>query len=207
MAEMVRSNQRWVHEHANDAYVRQARVQGYRSRAAYKLMQIDDRDRLLKPGSTIVDLGAAPGGWSQVAAQRIGSHGRILALDKLSIAPIFDVEIIQGDFTQPDTVAALHKSLQGMPVHTVMSDMAPVTSGIKSTDQSLAMELAEAVVAFAQGILKPDGNLLIKVFQGEGCDHFRMQLRTFFRHIATRKPKASRARSSELYLLARGFGV
>jgi len=199
-----KSSGRWLREHHGDSYVLQARAEGYRSRAAYKLREIDDRDRLLKPGSTVVDLGAAPGGWSQLAAERVGETGAVVALDVLPMDPVAGVQVLQTDFSEPAALAAVEGALAGRPVDLVLSDMAPNLSGQSAVDQPRAMHLAELAVEFAALNLRPGGGLLVKVFQGEGFDALRSELRGSYRSVLVRKPRASRGRSREVYLLALG---
>ncbi len=204
------SSKAWIHEHINDEYVKRAQKEGYRARAAYKLTEIDDKDKLIKLGMTIVDLGSTPGSWSQVAAQRLkvkGSQeisGRIIALDLLEMEPIKGVEFIQGDFREETTLKILEKSLNGKQVDLVIADMAPNMSGISIVDQAGATYLTELALAFSQEWLKPSGNFLVKVFIGEGFDDIVKNMRTMFDKVVTRKPKASRGRSSEVYLLGLG---
>jgi len=190
---------------AKDKYVKRARQEGARSRAIYKLEEIDRRDRLLQPGMTVVDLGAAPGGWSQYVKSRVGDSGRVLALDILPMEPIVGVEFIEGDFTELPVLDLLLQRLQGKPVDLVISDMAPNMSGVASVDQARSMNLAELALEFSDKSLKPGGSLLIKTFQGAGFNEFYAQLRHRFEKLATRKPSASRAESKEIYLLGRGF--
>lgn len=204
MARSKSSNQ-WLREHFTDEYVRRAQQEGYRSRAAYKLLEIHQKDRLLRAGMTVVDLGAAPGGWSQLAARHVGGQGAVIALDILPMEPLPGVEFIQGDFRETMVLNQLLERLANRPVDLVISDMAPNTSGIKAVDQPRGMYLAELALAFAQERLRPGGDFLVKVFQGEGFDPFLQNLRRRFAGVAPRKPKASRARSAEQYLLARNY--
>jgi len=185
--------------------VRQAQALGLRSRAAFKLLEIDKRDRLLRPGMTVVDLGAAPGGWSQVVADRIGARGRVVALDLLPIDPLPGVTALQGDFTEQVVLDRLLEQLEGRPVDLVLSDMAPNMSGMKAVDQPRAALLAELALDCARQVLRPGGDLLLKMFQGEGFDPLLAELRAAFTRVVVRKPKASRARSREVYLLARNY--
>lgn len=192
-----------MREHVNDPFVQLAKKEGWRSRAAFKLMEMDDKDRLLKRGEVVVDLGATPGGWSQVAARRVGDSGLVLALDLLEMEPIHGVDFIQGDFREDDVLARLEEKLNGRGVGLVMSDMAPNMSGVPLVDQARIMYLAELGLAFSQAHLKPDGAFLVKVFQGADYEAFLRAMREVFKTIAVRKPEASRDRSAELYLLGR----
>ena len=192
-----------MHEHVNDPHVKKAQQQGYRSRAAFKLLEIDARDRLLRPGATVVDLGAAPGSWCQVAAQKVGSRGRVLAIDLLPIGPLAGVESLEGDFTEPATLAWLENRLENARVDLVLSDMAPNMSGVNLRDQARHYELCELALEFAESWLKPDGAFLVKVFHGVGFEAFRARMRQSFEQVAIRKPEASRDRSTEVYLLGR----
>lgn len=187
----------------NDPYVQRSRKEGYRARSAYKLIEIDDRDRVLKPGALVVDLGAAPGGWTQVVVKRVGATGRVVAIDLLDMAPVDGALVIQGDFSAPSGLAAVTTALGGQRVDVVLSDMAPNLSGIAISDQARMMALAELARDFAVGQLKPAGAFLVKVFQGEGYDEFLRSLRAAFGKVVVRKPDASRGESAELYLLAR----
>lgn len=199
----TKSSRRWLREHFDDAYVQRAQKEGWRSRAAFKLAEIDGRDRLVRPGRNIVDLGAAPGGWAQYCAHRLRGRGRVVALDILPMDPLPDVTFIQADFTEDAALAALEEALAGEPVSLVLSDMAPNISGQKAVDQPRAMYLAELALAFATDNLEPGGDFLVKTFQGEGFDAFLGELRRSFSSVATRKPGASRGRSREVFLLAR----
>ena len=192
-----------MREHVSDHFVHRAKAEGYRSRAAFKLMEIDDKDRLIRPGETIVDLGASPGGWSQVAVERLKGKGRIVALDMLEMAPLEGVDFIQGDFGEDATLEKLENLLSGGNPGLVLSDMAPNISGIPLSDQARMMRLAELGLDFARHWLKPDGAFLVKVFQGSDFDAFVKAMRAAFVTVATRKPDASRGRSAELYLLGR----
>ena len=198
-----RSSRRWLKAHAADACVRAARSQGYRSRAVYKLVEIDQRDRLLSRGMTVVDLGAAPGSWSQYCIERLGPAGRVIALDILPMEPLPGAEVIQSDFRDDRTLDDLLNSLDGRPAHLVLSDMAPNISGLAAIDQPRAMQLAETALELARQILSRDGSFLVKGFQGEGFDDYVQRLRECFRKVVIRKPKASRERSREVYVLAR----
>ena len=198
-----KSSGRWLREHHADPFVREARKQGYRSRAAFKLMEIQKKDRLLRPGMRVVDLGAAPGGWTQVAAREAGSGGMVIGLDILAMDPVEDAVVIQGDFTTDEALARLEETLGGEPVDLVLSDMAPNITGMKAVDQPRSMYLAELALAFALANLKPGGDFLVKTFQGEGFEKYLRALRGNFGRVVTRKPGASRDRSREVYLLAR----
>ncbi|MGH6628994.1 MAG: 23S rRNA (uridine(2552)-2'-O)-methyltransferase RlmE, partial [Burkholderiales bacterium] len=201
------SSKRWLHEHRSDTYVKQARHEGYRSRAVYKLEELDQRDRLLRPGISIVDLGAAPGGWSQYVQRRLGDKARIVALDVLPMDPLPGVTFIQGDFRDAPVLEALEAAVGATKVDLVLSDMAPNISGVDAADQAGTVHLAELALDFARTRLKPGGALVVKLFQGEGFDEFLKQLRQAFAKVALRKPKASRPRSREIYLVARGLRV
>lgn len=193
----------WLREHVNDHYVHMAKAEGWRSRAAFKLIEIDDKDHLLKPGEVVVDLGATPGGWSQVAIKRVGETGKVFALDLLELPPIPGVEFIQGDFREDTVLDELLQRLSGRQVGLVLSDMAPNISGVSVMDQARAMHLCELGLEFARQQLKPQGAFLVKVFQGSGFEVFLKEMRLVFQTVQTRKPKASRDRSSEIYLLGR----
>jgi len=193
----------WITEHVNDAYVQRARAEGWRSRAAFKLTEIDDKDKLLKPGMTVVDLGSAPGSWSQVAARRVAPGGRLIALDLLPMEAVHGVEFIQGDFHDAAVLQALADTLDGRQVDLVLSDMAPNMSGIGMVDQARVMVLAELTLEFCALHLKPGGDMLVKVFQGDGFMELRKALQLQFESLQMRKPAASRNRSAEIYLLAR----
>jgi 23S rRNA (uridine2552-2'-O)-methyltransferase len=195
----------WMQEHVSDAYVKRARAEGMRSRAAYKLDEIAVRDRLLKPGMVVVDLGAAPGGWSQVAAGRVGPRGRVIALDILEMPSLPGVTFLRGDFRDDATLVELERVLAGQRADLVLSDMAPNLSGIASSDQAQALELAELALDFALKHMKPKGNFLVKTFQGTGFEEYLRSLRGRFSAVAVRKPEASRDRSREVYLLGKGL--
>ena len=203
-AKKHQSSKQWMQEHVNDPFVQLAQKEGYRSRAAYKLLEIDGKDRLLKPGMVVVDLGATPGGWSQVAASRVGDAGKVIALDMLPLDALKGVDFIQGDFRDDAVLNQLKALLQGKRVGLVISDMAPNISGVASADQARALHLAELAMEFALEHLAPHGSFLVKVFQGAGFEDFHKLMRSRFARVVTRKPKASRDRSSELYLLASG---
>ena len=200
----TRTSKAWMQEHLNDEFVKRAQKDGYRARAAYKLIEIDDKDKLIKPGMTIVDLGSTPGSWSQVAVQRLKGQGRIIALDILDMHPIAGVEFIQGDFREESVLKQLEEMLKNKPVDLVIADMAPNISGVKDADQAGAAYLTELALDFSQQWLKPNGNFLVKVFIGAGFDDLVKQMRSQFDKVLTRKPKASRDRSSEVYLLGLG---
>ncbi|SCY35854.1 23S rRNA Um-2552 2'-O-methyltransferase [Nitrosospira sp. Nl5] len=197
----AKTSKAWMKEHVNDFFVKQAKKEGYRSRAAYKLIEIAERDRLLVPGMTVVDLGAAPGGWSQVAAEKLGGKGKIIALDLLEMAPLPGVTFIQGDFRETVVLTELKKNLGKYPLDLVISDMSPNISGIGVSDQARSMYLAELALEFAAERLNSRGNFLVKVFQGSGFEQFLHGMRATFSRVVTRKPEASRGRSSETYLL------
>ncbi len=194
----TKTSKQWMHEHVNDPFVQRAQKDGYRSRAAYKLLEIDERDHLLKPGMVVVDLGATPGGWSQVAVAR---GCKVIALDLLPLHPLHGVEFIQGDFREDSVLAQLEERLGGKQIGLVISDMSPNISGIGMADQARAMHLAELALDFSVRHLQPGGAFLVKVFQGAGFEDYVKLMRSHFARMVTRKPKASRDRSSELYLL------
>jgi len=197
-----KSSRRWLREHHEDPYARQARAQGYRGRAVYKLSEIDRKDRLLRPGMRVVDLGAAPGAWSQYAAERVGPHGLVVASDRLEMEPVAGVTFVAGDFREDRVAQALVSALGHGGADLVMSDMAPNMSGVDAVDQPAAMALTELAHELALRVLKPGGTLLAKMFQGEGSDAFVRALRQDFTRVRVRKPDASRARSREVYVLA-----
>ncbi|MFC2303775.1 MAG: 23S rRNA (uridine(2552)-2'-O)-methyltransferase RlmE [Cardiobacterium hominis] len=200
-----KTSQRWLKEHFNDIYVQKAQQEGYRSRAVYKLMEIQEKDRLIRPGMVVVELGAAPGGWSQYVAQCLGGRGRMIALDILPMDALPDVTFIQGDFREQAVLDALYAELGDSAVNLVISDMAPNTSGVRSVDQAKSMYLVELALDFAQSRLAASGDFLTKIFHGPGFDTLLRSLKSQFLTVQTRKPEASRARSQETYLLARGF--
>ncbi len=199
------SSNRWLAEHESDHYVKEARARGYRSRAAFKLLEIQEKDQLLRKGMRVADLGAAPGSWSQLAVDLVGDQGRVVACDLLPMDPLAGVDFIQGDFSESGVLEQLRAVLGGAPLDLVMSDMAPNMSGNKGIDQPRAMLLAELSLEFALETLKPGGDFLVKIFQGEGLEALRADMRSAFCELKTRKPRASRDRSREVYLLARGF--
>lgn len=201
----TRTSKAWMHEHVTDPYVQRAKAEGYRSRASFKLMEIDDRDRLIRAGGVVVDLGAAPGGWSQVAAERMKGRGRVVALDLLEMDGLHGVQFIQGDFREESVLHQLEALLAGERADLVLSDMAPNISGVPVSDQARIMHLAELGLDFCRQWLKPDGAFLVKVFQGYGYEEFVREMRAVFKSVATRKPDASRDRSAEVYLLGKGL--
>jgi len=200
-----KKRQAWMQRHLDDPYVKQAQIDGFRSRAVYKLSEIDQRDRLFRPGLSVIDLGAAPGGWTQYAAQKVGDSGRVLAVDILPMDPVAGATIIEGDFTQQATLDEMLEKLNSRPINLVISDMAPNISGIKSADQARAMYLAELALDLACKVLEPNGAFLVKVFMGEGFDAFIRDLKQRFLAVSVRKPKASRPKSRENYLVAKGL--
>lgn len=197
----TRTSKGWMQEHVNDEFVKRAQRDGYRARAAYKLIEIDDKDHLIKPGMTVVDLGSTPGSWSQVAVQRLKGQGKVIALDILDMQGIGGVDFIQGDFREQEVLDQIESHLEGKLVDLVIADMAPNISGISSVDQANAAYLTELALDFSLKWLKPGGNFLVKVFVGSGFDEIVLNMRKGFEKVATRKPKASRDRSSEVYLL------
>lgn len=200
-----KTSKAWMQEHVNDPYVRKAQAEGMRSRAAYKLQQLAERDKLLKPGMTVVDLGAAPGGWSQVAGRITGSTGRVVAVDLLEMAPVPGVTFIRGDFGEDAVLAEVQQAIGDGGVDLVLSDMAPNISGVASVDQARSAGLAELALDFAVNHLKPQGNFLVKVFQGSGFEDLVADMRRKFVQVLIRKPEASRSRSSEVYIVAKGL--
>ena len=203
MPRRTKSSGRWLAEHFSDEYVKRAQAEGWRSRAVFKLDEIQGKDRLIKPGMRVIDLGAAPGGWSQYAARLMKGQGTLLASDILDMEPLPGVTFVQGDFTDQQVFEQLTGLLEGQPADLVLSDMAPNISGDEAIDQPRAMYLAELALDFAQRVLGPDGAFLVKVFQGAGFPEFMKALRAGFTSVVTRKPRASRARSREVYLLAK----
>jgi 23S rRNA (uridine2552-2'-O)-methyltransferase len=199
-----KSSQQWMQEHFQDEYVKKAQALGYRSRAVFKLIEIQEKDKIIRPGINIVDLGAAPGGWSEYARKMIGKNNKIIALDLLDIEPIEGVEFIQGDFREDEVLEKLMNVLGGEPVHLILSDMAPNMSGNKEVDQPRAIYLGELALDAANSFLVQGGVFLIKMFQGAGFDEYYEQVRQQFNSVVIRKPKASRARSNEVYILAKG---
>ncbi|NDV13365.1 23S rRNA (uridine(2552)-2'-O)-methyltransferase RlmE [Crenobacter caeni] len=199
-----KSSNAWLAEHVNDHWVQQAQRDGYRARAAYKLLEINEKDKLIRPGTVLADLGSAPGSWSQVAARIVGDSGRVFALDILPMDPIADVQFIQGDFREDEVLAEFVDLLGGRELDLVISDMAPNMSGMSVTDQARSFLLCELALEFAREQLKPGGHFLVKVFQGSDFQSYLQAMREVFTEVVTRKPKASRDRSTEIYLLGRG---
>jgi 23S rRNA (uridine2552-2'-O)-methyltransferase len=200
-----KTSKAWMHEHLNDPYVQRAQAEGYRARAAYKLLEIDDRDHLLRAGAVVVDLGAAPGSWCQVAVKRCGAAGRVFALDILPLEPVPGVDILQGDFTEDAVLEELERRLDGARVDAVLSDISPNLSGVAAVDQARSIHLCELALDFAARHLKPGGQFVVKVFQGEGFMEYRKAMEGVFASVQVRKPKASRDRSAEVYLLGKGL--
>jgi 23S rRNA (uridine2552-2'-O)-methyltransferase len=200
-----KSSQKWLQEHRKDQYVKRAQMDGYRSRASYKLIEIDQKDRIFKPGLLVVDLGAAPGGWSQVAAKLVGPKGKIIASDILNMDPINRVDFVLGDFTDSVVLQDILNLLEKNLVDLVISDMAPNMSGIRGVDQTKAMYLVELALDMASEILKPGGNFVVKAFHGEGFDQYMLELKKRFKRVTSRKPNASRSRSREVYVVAKDF--
>ncbi len=198
------SSNRWIARQDKDPYVKQARAAGYRARAAFKLLELDEKDRLLRPGLNVVDLGAAPGSWAQVAAEKVGDSGRVVALDILPMDALPGVEIIEGDFREAEALEALEAAV-GERVDLVLSDMAPNLSGIAASDQARSMHLAELAMDFARQWLAPNGRFVVKLFQGEGFDEFIREARATFKAVRVRKPKSSRRESREVYLVGDGL--
>ena len=198
-------NRDWIKQHIKDPYVKQSQKDGYRSRASYKLLEIVEKERMIRPGMTVVDLGSAPGGWSQVASRLVGHEGRVHALDILPMDPIAGVDFIQGDFTEQDITDDLLLLIGNRPVDLVISDMAPNLTGAKAVDQPAMIYLAELAIDLTTQVLKPDGVFISKVFQGEGFDQFVRHVRTLFNSVSMKKPEASRAKSREVYLVAKGL--
>ena len=198
-----KSSARWLSRHVADPYVKRAQAQGYRSRSAYKLLEIDRRDRILRAGASVVDLGAAPGGWSQVAAQKVGARGKVIAIDRLEIAPVPGVTTLRGDFLDEGTRKALSNALGGRKADVILCDLSPDLTGIASTDQARAAELVSIALEFCRAHLDARGTFLVKVFHGESFAEVLKELKATFRDVQTRKPAASRAESRETYLLAR----
>lgn len=205
MAVHSKSSQKWLQEHHRDQYVKRAQTDGYRSRASYKLIEINQKDKIFKPGLIVVDLGAAPGGWSQVAAKLVGPEGKIIASDILNMDPIDKVDFVLGDFTNSVVLQNILDLLDNNLVDLVISDMAPNMSGIRGVDQTKAMYLIELALDMACKVLKPGGNFVVKVFHGEGFDQYMLELKKRFKRVMSRKPDASRSRSREVYFVAKNF--
>ncbi|HIB62283.1 MAG TPA: 23S rRNA (uridine(2552)-2'-O)-methyltransferase RlmE [Methylococcaceae bacterium] len=200
-----KSSNQWLQEHFNDEFVKQAQVQGFRSRAVFKLQEIQQKDNLIRPGMNVVDLGAAPGAWLQYVKRLLKGQGRIVGLDILSIEAINGVHCVQGDFREESVMAELFRVLENIPVHVVLSDMAPNLTGNKAIDQPQSIYLAELALAMAEAVLSPEGCFVVKVFQGEGFDDYKREVSQLFSKVLIRKPKASRPRSREVYILGKGF--
>jgi 23S rRNA (uridine2552-2'-O)-methyltransferase len=200
-----KSSHRWLQEHVSDPYVKQAQKDGYRSRSSYKLIELNEKDRLIHPGMLIMDLGSAPGGWSQVAGKLVGEKGRVLATDILPMDAVKNVDFIQGDFTDEAVVNQILEALNGAKPDLIISDIAPNITGIESADQGTSIYLVELALDMVRRVLKPKGNFVVKVFQGTGSDAYLKDVRTSFEKVSVRKPKASRPRSREVYVVARGF--
>jgi len=200
-----KSSNDWMQEHVNDEYVKKAKALGYRSRATFKLVEIVEKDKLIQSGMNVVDLGAAPGGWSEYARKIVGKKQRVIALDILDIDPIAGVDFIQGDFRENEVYEQLNSLLEGAPIHVVLSDMAPNLSGNKAIDQPSAMYLCELALETAENILVEGGDFLVKVFQGAGFEAYKKQVEASFAKVIIRKPKSSRPRSNEVYILGKGF--
>jgi 23S rRNA (uridine2552-2'-O)-methyltransferase len=200
-----KSSHQWLQEHVNDPYVKQAQRDGYRSRASYKLLQLNEKDKLIRPGMLVVDLGSAPGGWSQVAGRLVGEKGRVVATDILPMDPVKNVEFVQGDFTDEAVLQQILELLGGSKPDLILCDIAPNISGVDSADQASSMYLVELALDFTRQALKPQGELVAKVFQGAGSDAYLKDVRTSFDKVLVRKPAASRPRSREVYLVAKGF--
>lgn len=200
-----KSSARWLKEHVNDPFVKQAQKDGYRSRASYKLLALNEKDKLIKPGMLVIDLGSAPGGWSQVASGMIGERGKMIASDILPMDALPDVEFIQGDFTEESVFNEIMQVIDDRPVDVVISDMAPNLSGVASADQVASIYLIELALDMAQQVLKPKGSFVAKAFQGEGYEDFVKEVRNHFDTVVIRKPDASRARSREVYVVGKGF--
>ena len=203
MAQRSKSSKAWLHEHVNDHYVHMAKKDGYRARAAYKLLEINEKDKIIKPGTVLADLGSAPGSWSQVAAKLAGNTGKVFALDILPMEPIAGVDFIQGDFRESTVLTDFEQLLAGRPLDLVICDMAPNMAGNAVIDQTRSIYLCELALDFAAEHLKPGGTFLVKVFQGSGFQEFQAAMKSVFATVATRKPEASRNRSNEIYLLGR----
>ena len=199
------SSKRWLQEHVNDKYVKEANKRGLRSRAFFKIEELNQKDKLMKSGDTVVDLGAAPGGWSQFAVEALGADGTVIACDILPMDPIAGVDFLRGDFREQDVLDALLDRIDGKNVDLVMSDMAPNMSGNDTVDQAQSMYLVELALDMCHQVMKPDGKFVVKVFQGEGFDQFMADVKSAFKVVKVRKPESSRARSREVYLVATGY--
>ncbi len=200
-----KSSARWLDAHVNDPFVKQAQKDGYRSRASYKLLAINEKDKLIRPGMLVIDLGSAPGGWSQVASKLVGTGGKVIASDILPMDSLPDVEFIQGDFTEDSVFEQILHAINENPVDVVISDMAPNLSGIATADQAASIYLIELALDMAQQVLKPKGSFIAKAFQGEGYEAFVKEVRNHFDTVVIRKPEASRSRSREVYVVGKGF--
>ena len=200
-----KSSNRWLEEHVNDPYVKRAQKDGYRSRASYKLIELIDKDKLIRPGMVVMDLGSAPGGWSQIVAPRVGAKGRVIASDILPMDSLADVHFIQGDFTEEAVFEEILSALNGEPVDLVISNMAPNISGVNAVDQASSIYLVELALDMARNVLKAKGAFVAKVFHGEGYDDYLNDVRSSFDKVVIRKPDASRPRSREVYIVAKGF--
>ncbi|MEJ2533343.1 MAG: 23S rRNA (uridine(2552)-2'-O)-methyltransferase RlmE [Halioglobus sp.] len=205
MAKKRSSSKAWLREHREDPYVQQAQREGYRSRACYKLIELQEKDRLIRPGMTVIDLGSAPGGWSQVAAEQVGRRGTVIASDILPMDSVAGVVFIQGDFTEEEILRRILDAVGDVPVDLVMSDMAPNLSGMNAVDQPRSIYLVELALDLAKRVLAPGGCFVAKIFQGEGFDELIREARGLFRQVSTRKPQASRPRSREVYMVAKDF--
>lgn len=200
-----KSSSRWLNEHVNDPYVKRAQKDGYRSRASYKLLELNEKDKLVRPGMLVMDLGSAPGGWSQVAGKIVGEKGRVIASDILPMDPLDNVDFIQGDFTEDSVFQQILAQLDGRQPDLIISDIAPNISGVAVADQASSMYLVELTLDMVRQVLKPGGNYAVKVFQGEGSEAFLKDVRSSFEKVMIRKPEASRPRSREVYLVGKGF--
>ena len=200
-----KSSARWLSRHVADPYVKRAQAAGYRSRSAFKLLEIEQRERILKPGAVVVDLGAAPGGWSQVAREKVGAKGKVIAIDRLETAPLAGVTALKGDFRDPGIRQELAQALGGRKADVILCDLSPDLTGIASTDQARAAELVSIALEFCRAQLEPRGTFLVKVFQGESFNEVFAAMKAIFRDVLTRKPAASRAESRETYLVGRGL--
>ena len=200
-----KSSSRWLNEHVNDPYVKRAQKDGYRSRASYKLLELNEKDKLIRPGMLVMDLGSAPGGWSQVAGKIVGGNGRVIASDILPMDPLDNVDFIQGDFTEDSVFQQILAKLESRQPDLIISDIAPNISGVAVADQAASMYLVELTLDMVRQVLKPGGNYAVKVFQGEGSEAFLKDVRSSFEKVMIRKPEASRPRSREVYLVGKGF--